>query len=232
MLFGAEIRSGLAAVHGGDDVAASAWFGRGLARWRGVPLEDFEGLLFEAERVGLTDLYLAGTAAFAAVRIRQGQSAAVVTDLGPLVASHPYHERLRAEFVLALGASGRQVEALAAYEHARSVLVEEFGVDPGPGCALRMTPCYATTSRLPARSPIPDVFSGRRHRFVRCCRSRTLGSAWRLPTQATKLVGRDGELAELTDLLGFAGVRLVTLTGPGRLGENPTRDRGGAATGG
>ena len=48
---------------------------------------------------------------------------------------------------------------------------------------------------------------------------KTLGSASSLPRPATQLVGRDGELAELTALLGSAGVRLVTLTGPGGSGK-------------
>jgi predicted ATPase/class 3 adenylate cyclase len=48
---------------------------------------------------------------------------------------------------------------------------------------------------------------------------KTLGSASSLPRPATDLVGRDGELAELADLLGSAGVRLVTLTGPGGSGK-------------
>ena len=34
--------------------------------------------------------------------------------------------------MLALYRSGRQAEALEAYRHARSVLVEEVGVEPGP----------------------------------------------------------------------------------------------------
>ena len=35
--------------------------------------------------------------------------------------------------MLALYRDGRQAEALAAYQHARSVLVEELGVEPGTG---------------------------------------------------------------------------------------------------
>jgi predicted ATPase/class 3 adenylate cyclase len=49
---------------------------------------------------------------------------------------------------------------------------------------------------------------------------KTLGAASRLPRSATPLVGRDGELAELTALLGSPEVRLVTLTGPGGSGKS------------
>jgi predicted ATPase/class 3 adenylate cyclase len=47
---------------------------------------------------------------------------------------------------------------------------------------------------------------------------RTLGERAHLPPQATGIVGRDGELAELRQLLG-GGCRLLTLTGPGGTGK-------------
>jgi predicted ATPase len=48
---------------------------------------------------------------------------------------------------------------------------------------------------------------------------KTLGTAFSLPHPATPLVGRDGEPAELTALLGQPDVRLVTSTGPGGSGK-------------
>jgi class 3 adenylate cyclase/DNA-binding SARP family transcriptional activator len=48
---------------------------------------------------------------------------------------------------------------------------------------------------------------------------RTLGTASSLPRPATPLVGREGEVAQLTALLGSPQVRLVTLTGPGGTGK-------------
>jgi predicted ATPase/class 3 adenylate cyclase len=48
---------------------------------------------------------------------------------------------------------------------------------------------------------------------------KSLGAASSLPRPTTPLVGRDGELAELTALLSSAGWRLVTLTGPGGSGK-------------
>ena len=48
---------------------------------------------------------------------------------------------------------------------------------------------------------------------------KTLGTASSLPVPASALVGRVGELAELTALLGQPEVRLVTLTGPGGSGK-------------
>ncbi len=58
---------------------------------------------------------------------------------------------------------------------------------------------------------------------------KTLGASSSLPRPATPLVGRDGELAELTALLSSPQVRLVTLTGPG--GSGKTRLAIGVAEG-
>jgi len=58
---------------------------------------------------------------------------------------------------------------------------------------------------------------------------KALGSVSSLPQPATELVGRDRESAELRDLLSSAGVRLVTLTGPG--GSGKTRLAIGVAAG-
>jgi len=53
-------------------------------------------------------------------------------ELQALVQAHPLRERLWAQLMLALYRDGRQAEALAAYRSARSRLVEEIGVEPGP----------------------------------------------------------------------------------------------------
>jgi hypothetical protein len=60
-----------------------------------------------------------------------GRHAELVAELERLVAEHPFRERLCAQLMLSLYRSGRQAEALAAYRDARSVLVEELGLEPG-----------------------------------------------------------------------------------------------------
>jgi predicted ATPase/class 3 adenylate cyclase len=56
---------------------------------------------------------------------------------------------------------------------------------------------------------------------------KSLGTQTNLPQTATSLVGRDGELAEIRELLTSRQARLVTLTGPG--GSGKTRLAIGAA---
>ena len=56
----------------------------------------------------------------------------LVGELKALVAEHPLRERLRGHLMTALYRSGRQAEALNAYQDARRVLVDELGIEPEP----------------------------------------------------------------------------------------------------
>jgi DNA-binding SARP family transcriptional activator len=61
-----------------------------------------------------------------------GRHAQLAPELEALVTAYPLRERLRWQQMLALYRSGRQADALAAYQQARRALAEELGVDPGP----------------------------------------------------------------------------------------------------
>ena len=52
-----------------------------------------------------------------------------------LVSEHPHRERLRCLLVLALYRSGRQAEALEAFQDAKRELLEEAGIEPSPALA-------------------------------------------------------------------------------------------------
>ena len=60
-----------------------------------------------------------------------GRHAELVGELQQLTSQHPWRERLHAQLMLALYRSGRQADALEAYRHAREVLVEQLGIEPG-----------------------------------------------------------------------------------------------------
>jgi DNA-binding SARP family transcriptional activator len=59
-----------------------------------------------------------------------GRHTQLVGELEALVRDHPLRERLRAQLMLALYRSGRQAEALQAYQNARRELTDELGIEP------------------------------------------------------------------------------------------------------
>ena len=79
------------------------------------------------------ELVLAAHEGLADARLATGRHAEAVGPLNDLVAQHPLRERFHAQRVLALYRCGRQAEALRAYQAARTVLLEELGLEPGAG---------------------------------------------------------------------------------------------------
>jgi Bacterial transcriptional activator domain len=65
-------------------------------------------------------------------RLALGASRELVGELEELVALFPLRERLRGQLMLVLYRSGRQADALTAFQDARHTLVDELGIDP-PG---------------------------------------------------------------------------------------------------
>ena len=105
-----------------------------LALWRGDPLADFDGQRFaEPEIARLDELRLACVEQRVELDLADGRHAELIGELEGLVRLHPLREHLRAQLMLALYRSGRQAEALEAYQAARAALVDGLGIEPGPG---------------------------------------------------------------------------------------------------
>ena len=118
---------------GGLAEAAAAKLREALALWRGPALADFAYEQFaQAAIVRLEELRLAALEERIEADLALGRHAQLVGELEGLVAEHPLRERLRGQLMLALYRSGRQAEALEAYQQARRTLVEELGIDPTP----------------------------------------------------------------------------------------------------
>lgn len=120
------------AVRSADPAAARARLEKALSLWRGQPLADFAYEPFaQTEIARLEELRLAALEERIEADLALGRHGDLVGELETLVSEHPLRERFLAQLMLALYRSGRQVEALEAYRHAREALTEELGIEPG-----------------------------------------------------------------------------------------------------
>jgi DNA-binding SARP family transcriptional activator len=117
---------------GRSDAAATS-LREGLALWRGAALETFHDEAFAAGPIAALD-ELRTTAAETLFRaeLELGRGSAILADVQAAVQDEPLHEGLRAVLMRALYQSGRQADALAAYQEMRRTLEEELGLDPSP----------------------------------------------------------------------------------------------------
>jgi DNA-binding SARP family transcriptional activator len=120
----------------GPPARALARLDEALGRWRGPAYADFAGQAWaRGERARLGELRLHAVERRAEALLALGDAARAVPDLDAHVAEHPWREDAWRLLALALYRTGRQGDALAVLRRARTLLVEQLGVDPGP--ALR-----------------------------------------------------------------------------------------------
>jgi len=124
------------ALGAGDPGYAARLLGDAEALWRGPPLAEFTYEPFaQATIARLEELRLSCREELIEAELALGRHAKVVSELEALVREQPFRERPRGQLMLALYRCGRQAEALAAFQDARRVLLDELAVEPGP--ALR-----------------------------------------------------------------------------------------------
>lgn len=184
-----------------------------LALWRGPVLADLRFYEFVGPYAhGLEEQRRAVVEQRLQAKVELGLHHEAVVELEGAVRQDPLREPLWGQLMLALYRSGRQADALAAYQTVRRTLDEELGLEPSPGLRelearmlrqdssldLAVQGARSTTSRpAPMAQPFPD----------------------NLPRAQTGFVGRERELAQLESLLGRTDIRLLTLTGPGGTGK-------------
>ena len=139
---------------------AAARAKRALDLWRGPPLA---GVPLDLERHGDAEHYeelrFRVVESYVDSSLALGQHRALVGELRRLVDENPYREELVARLMVALYRSGRQAEALEAYERTRRVLGDDLGIQPGPelqqlsGRIVRHDPGLSAETRSPDAPP-------------------------------------------------------------------------------
>src|SRR5262245_25863324 len=112
---------------------AAVFLADALSLWRGQPLADVADEPWaQSECERLKELHLVALETQLAIDLERGRHASVSVEAERLAKEYPVRERFRELLMLALYRSGRQADALRAYQDARDVLVEELGIEPGP----------------------------------------------------------------------------------------------------
>ena len=191
------------AARGGSWEAAADQVREALALWRGEPLADVESESLALREVPrLAELRLQAAELRLDAELRLGRHGVVIAELERMVAAHPLREHLHALLMLALYHDGRQAEALAAYQHARRVLVDELGAEPGAELRELHRQILTTGPVLagPESGRLPPG-------------ARPAGGGPRpvvpreLPGPVPQFVGRAAELADLTGMLDRASAQ-------------------------
>jgi DNA-binding SARP family transcriptional activator len=132
--FEALLRAARTAIRAGAWDRASSEAHAALSLWRGEPLADVDSeALARREIPRLAEMRWHALEVRLDADLHLGRHADVIPELRRLASVHPLRERLHELLMLALYRDGRRAEALAAYQQARHVLIDELGAEPGTG---------------------------------------------------------------------------------------------------
>jgi predicted ATPase/DNA-binding SARP family transcriptional activator len=194
-----------------EPAAARELLTEALTLFRGEPLADIDSDGGVATwRRALAQERLAANIARIDLDLANGQGSELVAELEQLREAQPYEERIWAQSMVALSRAGRQADALDAYQRVRRLFAFELGIEPGEPLARLQARILAGEEVAPV-----SASAGEESVLVPLVSPRPTG----LPRPLGALVGRSGELAELTGLIADPDVRILTLVGSGGVGK-------------
>src|SRR3954453_5267945 len=132
MRFERLLGEGRRLLNDGAFKSASVTLRQALDLWRGAALEDFDEEFARGDRARLEELRAAALELRIDADLELGRHEQVAAELASVTVQYPLRERLRGQQMLALYRSGRQADALCAYQATRTVLGDELGLEPSP----------------------------------------------------------------------------------------------------
>ncbi|MFI6857197.1 BTAD domain-containing putative transcriptional regulator [Streptomyces sp. NPDC050416] len=170
-LFEARVAAARAAHAGQEWERVVRECGAALALWRGAPLaglpSEVGGYAF-ARRLREARLLLLEWRYDAELALGGPRVDGLVPELAALTAEYPLREVYHRQLMLALHRTGRQAEALAVHRDLRTRLVDQLGIEPGPGVreahveVLQVAAPPSSEQPRPAQLPPPPAhFTGR-----------------------------------------------------------------------
>jgi DNA-binding SARP family transcriptional activator len=228
-----DVRAAERMIHSGnqllDPAARTAQLRAALALWRGQPLANLAELTgqlpwLDEQVERMHRLRLEATRGLVDARLAVGEHVQLVPELERLIRDHPFDELIHAQFILALYRSGRQAEALSAYQRLRRALSDDLGIDPGrtlrdlETAILRQDPeldLLVHAARPVPQQPVP-------HPVPHPAAEPGLPPPAQLPATVPGFSGRTAELAALDSALvpaprpgtpGQPGVVVATISG-------------------
>jgi YVTN family beta-propeller protein len=135
-----------------------------LLLWRGAPLPEFAFDEFAQPEIGrLEELHVTALERRIDADLELGGHSDVIGELATHIEQHPLRERFREQLMLSLYRSGRQAEALQAYQSARQALVDELGLEPSE--RLRQLQRAILSHDRALESPLPPAEEAPVRRF-------------------------------------------------------------------
>jgi predicted ATPase/DNA-binding SARP family transcriptional activator len=148
-----------AALDRRNPAKASALLAEALADWRGPALIGLELLPFASGATArLTEQRLMLEELRADAELALGHHAELIPELQTLTAAEPLRERFWAQLMIALHRSGRQAEALRAFQDLRRVLDEELGLAPSAALVDLEREIATDSPALASQGELPSGF--------------------------------------------------------------------------
>jgi predicted ATPase/DNA-binding SARP family transcriptional activator len=220
--FSARIEEGREVLVSGDAARAAELLRNALSLWRGPPLAEVAYESFaQGEIRRLDELRLIALEARVEADLQIGQHARVIGELQALLAAHPTRERLAELLMLGLYRCDRQADALEVFQHARTRLAEELGLQPGPSLIALQQQILTQDPELLQSRWMPELERSIRHQdeTLEPASDPAAPPPTSLPVPVTPFLGRACELADVTSALRREETRMLTLTGAGGSGK-------------